>query len=45
MYCANVCGYPLRHQAMQLYVELPLELIDRTRDIDMVYLQMNPLIF
>jgi len=42
---ANVCDYLLRHQAMQQYAELPLELFDHTQDIDMVYWLTILLIF
>jgi hypothetical protein len=42
---ANVGDYLHRHQAMQLCVVLPLELLDRIQDSDMVYLQKSPLTF
>jgi len=42
---ANVYDYLLRHQAMQQYAELPLELFDHTRDIDRAYWQTILLIF
>jgi hypothetical protein len=42
---ANVCDYLHRHQAMQQCVVLPLELLDRIQDSDMVYLQQSPLTF
>jgi len=36
---ANGDGYLHHHRAMQQYVALPLELIDRIQGSDMVYLQ------